>query len=191
MKRRFDECLTLIESKKVRDFVVNALAFAPKEFWSAPNSDGGKDNVEGGIIIHSLKVVRLIINFCDFFGISEQLTRDKLIAAGVLHDVQRNGIPWGANAHPEHGHIAAQWLLLLRSFEASSLEDLYFNTDKDLIDIIELVENHMGPRNKPYPTLALRKVKGGVENEKGYLVDEKAIWHLIVQMADYLASIGI
>jgi hypothetical protein len=179
-KKDFDDCLNLIKSEKIRKFVEKALEMAPKEFWIAPCSSSGKyhppeDQVKGGTIIHSRKAIQVALSLFNFFDITDQLTKDQIIAACILHDIQKNGIPWSDKTNYEHGPIAAKWLV------SEVMENKF---DGDLLEIADLVENHMGKWNQPQPTPALHI------NPKTHhqLIGRKTIKHLIVQLADYWAS---
>ncbi len=182
-KKDFDNYLKKIESKKIRDFVEKALKAAPKEFYTAPASYGGhhasEEQREGGLVVHTLKVIRVASSFFEFFDIENQLAKDKIIAACIIHDIQKGGIPWGKRTHPEHGAIAAQWLIKIAAIESEPEKEDLIHVDVDLLDIIELVREHMGIWNSPLRTPALIV---------GQPVVEKSIWHLIIQMADYWAS---
>lgn len=178
MRKDFNDCVELFETEKIKEFVKTALKQAPKKFWKDPCSRTGKhhppeDQVEGGIVVHSRKAVRVAIDLFRFYNINDRLTQEKIIAACILHDINKNGNPWGPSTDYEHGHIAGDEL---RDIKVSGE---LANSDKDLVDIIELVENHMGIWNKPNPTPALII---------GKKVTEKDIWHNIMQLSDYWGS---
>ena len=180
----FEDFLELIKSKKIRDFLEKAFDNAPPEFYTAPASSTGKnhppeDNVKGGLVIHTKKVIRVANALCHFFGIEEQLLKDKIFAGCILHDVCKNGNPWCERTDPEHGFIAARWLAKIAAIESNPEIEDFIHIDKDLMDIIDLVRNHMGIYNKLEPTLALKI---------GEIITEKDICHLIVQLSDYIAS---
>lgn len=179
MKRDFGDCLEMIKTEKIKKFVKKALAQAPKEFWTAPCSSSGKyhppeDQVKGGIIVHTRKGIQVILWLCRFFNITDQLVKDKLVGGFTLHDIKKNGIPWGEKTDYEHGLIAYRWLK-----QIAAVEYPLIHIDKDLMDIIELVKDHMGIWSKPEPTPALKI---------GQEITEKSIWHTIIQIADYWAS---
>ncbi|MBI4836782.1 MAG: hypothetical protein HY813_00025 [Candidatus Portnoybacteria bacterium] len=172
MRKDLDGCFRLIQSEDVRNFVKKALAAAPPEFWTASASSSGKyhppeDRVEGGIIVHTRKAVRVALDLFRFFAVQHELTKDMIIAAIILHDIQKNGIPWGLQTSYEHGRIACEWLMQ------------FAGSNPALIVICLLVRDHMGVWSQPGATPALKC--GGV-------VDHLAIAHLVVQMADYWAS---
>lgn len=187
MRKDFEDCLELIESPLIRGFVRTALFRAPKEFWTAPCSSSGKyhppeDQVEGGIIVHTRKAIQVALSFFRFFEIKDQLVKDKIIAACILHDICKNGIPWGERTDYKHGLIAFDWLTSIFDVKAPPnyarpIKPIVIN--RDIVDIAELVRDHMGIWSKPEPTPAL---KAGKE------ITEKTIWHTIIQIADYWAS---
>ncbi|MBU4348340.1 HD domain-containing protein [Patescibacteria group bacterium] len=176
MKKHFNDCIELIQSLKIRNFVKKALKKAPKKFWIAPSSSSNKyhppeDQSEGGVVIHSRKAVQVAISLCPFFSVSDQITKDKVIAACILHDTHKNGNPWGERTNYEHGKIAAEKFALIES-----------TNDTDIRDILDLIKDHMGLMNKPNPTPALK-----MQKEISH-TDQKTTMLLIVQLADYWAS---
>jgi hypothetical protein len=103
-----------IDNPVIRDFVKNALDHAPQEFWKAQSSGSGKyhppeDQGVGGLIRHLVKCVYTSEELGNFFNIS-YTDRDIVLAGTLLHDIQKNGIPWGEMTHYEHGKIASDWL---------------------------------------------------------------------------------
>ena len=183
MKKDLDDYLKLIKSKKIRDFVEKALKAAPKEFYTAPAGYHGhraqEEQREGGLVVHTLKGLRVILALFDFFVIENQLVKDKIIAGYLLRDIKQGGDPWINYTDPEHGFIAAQWLTKIAAIESEPEKEDLIHVDVDLLDIIELVREHMGVWNSPLRTPALIITQP---------VTEKSIWHLIVQIADYWVS---
>ena len=183
-KESFKDYLEKIESKKIRDFVKKSLSQAPKEFYTAPASSTGEHHAleeqgEGGLVVHTLKGLRVVSSLFDFFVIENQLAKDKIIAGYLLHDIKKGGDPWINHTDPEHGFIAASWLIKIAAIEPEPEKEDFVHVDRDLMDIIELVREHMGIFNSPLRTPALIITQP---------VTEKSIWHLIVQIADYWAS---
>jgi len=175
-RKNFDDCLELVRDKEIREFTRKALQEADPKFWTAPCSSSGKyhppeDQVEGGVIIHSRKAVRVVIDLFSFFDIQDQLAKDKIIAAVILHDICKYGMPWGERTDYTHGHIAAKWL---QQFIPENKE-----ATVNIKEVIDLIANHMGIWNKPEPTPAITK---------GSVCGQKEIMHLIIQLADYWAS---
>lgn len=54
------------------------------DFYTAPASARGHGAFEGGLLIHSLNVYKLLANFNKHIGIKQE---DSLIIAGLLHDL--------------------------------------------------------------------------------------------------------
>jgi len=184
MKKDFGDCSEMIKTEKIRKFVKKVLAKAPKEFWTAPCSGSGKyhppeNQVEGGIIVHTRKVVQVALSLFRFFEIKNQLAKDKIIAACILHDIKKYGEPWGERTDYEHGLIAYRWLIQFAALESDPSKEDLVHVVPDIIDILELIRDHMGIWSKPEPTPALKV---------GQKVTEKSIWHRIVQLADYWAA---
>lgn len=184
MKTNFEDCILLIESEKIKNFVKKALEKAPPEFWKAPCSSTGKyhppeDQIEGGIIVHSRKAVRVALELFNFFEVKDKLTQDKIIAALILHDIQKNGRPWGKNTNREHGMIAYCWLLKIAAVELNPEKEDIIHIDSDLFEICFLVKNHMGIWSQPLPSPAI---------QNGEVATAYSIWNLIIQLADYWAS---
>lgn len=201
MKNYFDDCLELIKSPKIRVFTKEVLKAAPKEFWTAPASSSKKhhpaesnvdgDNLNpGGLVIHTRKMIQEAIFLFEFFGVKDQLIKDKILSACHLHDSCKSGCAWGKDTISNHGPIAADWLedvILItlclnpspRIAKIWNQEGIEPQFDQDLKDIIELIRNHMGIWNSPIPTPALTV---------GKKLKEKDVWHLIVQLADYESS---
>ena len=176
MKKDFSDCLKLIENKEIRRFARKALRKADPKFWTAPCSSSGKyhppeDQVEGGVIVHSRKAVQVVIELFKFFDIQNQLTKDKLITATILHDICKSGMPWGERTDYTHGHIAAKWL---QQFIPENKKAAV-----NIKEIVDLIANHMAIWNQPESTPAITR---------GNICGLKEITHLIVQLADYWAS---
>ena len=174
MRKDFDDCLKLIKDKEIRKFVRKALRKADPKFWTEPCSSSGKyhppeNQVRGGVVVHSRKAVQVDVALFRFFGIQDQLVKDKVIGATILHDVCKYGMPWGERTDYTHGHIAAKWLRQFMPKEAAT----------NIEDVLDLIANHMAIWNQPEPTPAVTK-----DNICG----QKEIMHLIVQLADYWAS---
>lgn len=184
MRKNLNDCLELIQSPKIKSFTEKALSGADPGFWKDPCSGSGKyhppeNQVKGGIIVHIRKGIQIIISLFRIFNITDQLAKDKMISAFIVHDICKNGIPWGKSTHSQHGLIVAQLLADLAAIERQPEKEDILHIDPDLADIIELARNHMGIWTKPEPTPAL---------EIGQTISEKSIWHLIIQLADYWAT---
>ncbi len=191
MKHNLESCIAIIQDPNIQDFVRILLETAPPEFYTDPCSGTGKyhppeDQQVGGILIHTKKAVQVALSLMRFYGLGPDrkeywLLRDQIIAAVILHDLYKNGIPWGESTHPEHGDIAAKELEKLARRTILSIRCTDF--------IADLVRYHMGQWAKPDPKMAIviANVPGIVSNLK---IDSEPILiaHLIVQTADFWAS---
>jgi hypothetical protein len=180
----FGDVLDLIKSDKIREFVRKALFKADEEFYTAPASSSGKhhppkNNLKGGLVVHTLETLQIAKSLCGCYGIENQLLKDKIFAASILHDIKKGGEFWGDKTHPEHGPIGAFWLSKIAAIESELEEEDFFHVDRDLHDVILLVLKHMGAWNKPAPTPALKI---------GKVITVETLCHLIIQTADYISS---
>lgn len=127
-----------IKTDEVADFVLEAFAHSDPQFWETPSSSSGKyhspeNQGSGGLVRHTVKAVAVVIDFADRARFTD-IERDAAIAATLLHDIKKNGDPWGDKTDPRHGLIASEWL---RQFY---LED---ETLKEMI--LSAVRYHMAP----------------------------------------------
>lgn len=119
----------------------------PYQFFTAPSSTSGKHpywhNVPGGLVRHLTECcisADRLISMCGFVE-EDDLTvnvfaRDIVLAATVITDTQKNGIPWGGSSVISHGEIAANvWRDVAEACKISA----------DIIDqIAEAVHFHYG-----------------------------------------------
>ena len=152
-------------------FVQKALLKAQPEFWRAPSSSSGKyhpaDEINyGGLLVHSIRVTLVGIMLSDYFGFQRP---DRVMAALLIHDIQKGGIPWKHTSQPgdapdsgyvaDHGPVAAEWL---KGFKDEC--------GPDCDAIIDDVGAHMAQWNKPQPA------------------PPQTLEEQIVSYADYLAA---
>lgn len=138
MNHDFDLEIQKINSDDIRRFVKKSLSKADPMFWEVPSSSTGKyhpqeDQGKGGLIRHIKKSVVVVEQFARRSQFSER-ELDMAIAAMLLHDICKNGIPWEENTDYTHGLIASKWL------EQFGLED---RTAKEMI--LNAVRYHMAP----------------------------------------------
>lgn len=176
MRTDFEDCLELITDEKINKFVKKALKHANKGFWTCACSASNKyhppeNQVDGGLIIHSRKMVQIAVSLFRFFRVKNEVTKSKIIAAVILHDICKRGIDWKVRFARDHGPKAAEWLYGLCTAEEKGSKDIKF--------VISLVRDHMAVWNYPEPTPALKK------NE---ILKNSNIAHLIVQLSDYWSS---
>jgi hypothetical protein len=108
-----------IENSKIRRAVKHYFyTKVPIQFFSAPSSQSGNfhpswHNVKGGLVRHltesAIGADRLlsVFNFVDDSHKVLSSARDIVLAATVITDTQKNGIPWGERTLKNHGEIAA------------------------------------------------------------------------------------
>ena len=104
----------LIDDNAIADFVRQAFSAADPQFFTSAMSSSGKyhpteDNGRGGCARHCLKVGRIAHDLSSFYEITKQ-ERDIVTAAGLLHDICKNGNPWTDKTQYEHGLIAYDYL---------------------------------------------------------------------------------
>jgi len=115
----FEYEVNLIYKPEIKEFVKKALDAAPPQFWTMPASKTGKyhgedNNRTGGLVHHTKKLVyalRVFIRAMQLEGM-----RDELIAAGILHDIVKDGsrvVRYGAGGNAnwkDHGVCVAQFV---------------------------------------------------------------------------------
>jgi putative nucleotidyltransferase with HDIG domain len=114
MKQALYTQLKEIQDNEIRNFVKEVLDHAPEGFWHTPCSGTGKyhppeNQGDAGLIRHLLKCVVTAKDLCRYFGLNQEDT-DIVLAATILHDIKKNGEPWGESTDMEHGLIGAKFL---------------------------------------------------------------------------------
>lgn len=114
IKQRLYDQAKRIKDDDIRKFTTTALDNAPKAFWIIPASSSGKyhppeDQGEGGLVRHLIKSGEISLELAKFYNLSEKDT-DIVFAASIIHDIQKNGIPWTEHTDYTHGLIAYNWL---------------------------------------------------------------------------------
>lgn len=166
MKDRLSKEVGRILNKDIKIFVLKALKEADEKFWKVPASSSGRfhpieDLNDAGLIRHLVKATRIAYHLSVFFSLSET-DRDIVLAATILHDIQKNGIPWESGTDGRHAFIAYEWL---NKFDLKA---------EYKIKILSCVRYHMGKWSQP-------------ENE-AERASKPELMELIVQMSDYIAS---
>jgi len=138
----------LIKSNSVKNLVWNCFEVVPEYFWKIPSSSTGhyhpKDEfVEGGLVIHTKRTVRVAVHICDALSIIG-LERDCVIAAALMHDVCKNGISED-KGHTVDGH-GYLWMELARSRMTKDK----FISNHVYRTISRLILYHMGKFDMPY-----------------------------------------
>jgi len=193
MLELLSEEIKLIESRSVRQFTEKALKAADENFWKVPCSSSGRfhppeDNGEQGLVRHVKKAVYVGTQYARREKF-EGYEHDAMVSAIILHDIKKNGEPWGKDTDYRHGIIAANYL---GNF---SLRD---NTLKKIIT--DAVRYHMAPWNTTIDNERLYKMLAKNKDviftaEEMYLEVEERLRgksptrvEAAVQNADYWAS---
>ena len=131
--------LAAIKDRAIRSFVAACLMVAPRYiFWDAPSSSSGKyhpaDELTGnGCVIHTKRVVKMIL----------MLGGDDIaVAAGIIHDLVKQGWIKSGHSVDEHPELAVQ---LINKVHDSRRGLISRNT---MGAIRSAVGFHMGPWRK-------------------------------------------
>lgn len=166
----FEKTLALINDEEIKSWVKKVLKTFPEHFWTQPAATTGKYhpacvNVKSGLLIHTKRVVWFAIRFMSAFNIVMIRTRDKIIAACILHDGWKGGKGYtDYKTYEDHPILVEHYYR--KAFPNEKLEVWQQ-------DIFELIKHHMafwGPKS----------VKKAIE--------EYTSLELIVYLADYFAS---
>jgi 23S rRNA maturation-related 3'-5' exoribonuclease YhaM len=140
--------IKLIENMGIKKMVWKCLENAPSYFWGIPSSSTGKyhpkdENVNGGLVIHTKRAVKMANYLCECLGI-KNIERDCVLAACIMHDLCKQGFP-DNKEHTVDGH-GFVWTELARSvFTKNEIKD---NQNFSLIS--RLILMHMGKYDLPY-----------------------------------------
>ena len=113
-RAELDNYIGKINDADVKSFTINALSDAPYQFWIDPCSGTGKyhpseDQGVTGIVRHVIKAAEIAIELARPFCLDDE-EKDYAASAAILHDIQKNGMPWGEWTDYRHGLMAAKWL---------------------------------------------------------------------------------
>lgn len=169
--------LEWIQDEKVNAFATAAVNALPEYFYSVPASSTGKYHPayatgEGGLVRHTKAAVMFAH---ELLGLEfwqqefDPLTRDEILAALILHDGIKHGIPKGNFTSDDHPLVVVNYLK--GKPEITSL------VDKQVFDdICGMIASHMGQWNT------------GWNGEGEILPKPKTAAQKFVHMCDYLAS---
>ena len=182
-KQMLEQATAMINDPALKALVAQGLKTAPELFYTAPSSSSGKyhpaDEInDGGLVLHTARVVTMAQHLADFYGVSKQ-ERDILTAGLILHDTRKGGDEsWKTlkDYAPDHGDVAARAIADLKGADSAKGKE-----------VIRLAANHMAqwtqitdPEAKPSPD---GRVKSKSEPRPPSDKLEQ-----IVSYADYLAS---
>lgn len=126
----FNDELSKIQNKALREAVREELSYAPAWFWYAPSSSTGKyhpdyANGDGGLCRHIKCVCYLVVEYARCL---KQLNADVLISAALLHDLYKFGggseiedTQCSRRQYRAHGAIAGDvlWGRLVKKYDKS------------------------------------------------------------------------
>lgn len=166
MKQFLYSKLVEIKDDEIRTFVKEVLDNAPIGFWEIACSGTGKyhppeNQGKFGLIRHLLKCVEIAKDLCRYFGLSQEEI-DIVLASTILHDIKKNGEPWGISTDMEHGLIGARFLDKFKLREQAKTE------------IKNCVRYHLGRFTKTFNDVE----RASNPNKK----------ELIIQMTDFFCS---
>lgn len=157
---------SLINNKAIRDFVEYMMdKEVPDYFKHVPASSSGRYHPpyalgDGGLVRHTIAAVKILVHITSLEYLHiDSLTRDKMIAATILHDAYKQGRK-GETRHTVKDHAKVSHDEIIKCASENDLE-----TVGD--QIAKLVLSHMGEwsNNKPGNRIAF-----------------------LVHLSDYLAS---
>jgi len=175
-----------IEISSIREFTERALLNADPNFWIVPSSSTKKhhppeDNIYSGLVNGHIKKGVIVVEEYGRRAGFDQLEKAMAISAFLLHDINKNGVPWGKHTNRTHGFISSNWLkqFVCRNEMAKEI-------------IVDAVRFHMAPwcyvvnpfENRKYSGEEMRK---NLEELQRALVSPGRI-ELAVREADYWSS---
>ena len=166
MRKFFYEQVNRIQDKSIQKFIYAALDDAPYQFFIAPSSSSGKyhpleNQGRSGLLRHSIKCAEVSLELANFYNL-ELIDKDIVFAASLIHDIQKNGMPWGFNTDYTHGKIAYDWL------------GKFSNLSKHSFEVRQCIKYHMG-----------RWIQPKEELERALQPTPR---ELVVQLSDYVSS---
>jgi len=183
-KELINKKIEKIQNVYIKGFTQIAFNKADPAFWICPCSSSGrfhppKDNGEGGLVRHLIKAVAVTEELARRENFTQYET-DLAISATLLHDIKKNGEPWGDKTDYSHGIIGAKYL------EQFDLPD---HTGKQII--LDAVRYHMAPWNTICSVYGCElsseeqkeEIKEKLRGSRPHSIIEKC-----VQDADYWAS---
>ena len=168
-----------IENDDIKEFAETVIECVPNYWFVVPASSSGKYHSkmclgEGGLVRHTLALVRILNHIFDVKCMAEKWTsreRDLMRVAGMFHDAFKSGSQsdFEKNKYTKHEHpiIAAN---MIRRYSDTNI------IPKEEVDIIaKTIETHMGQWvSSPYSDIVLGEPKNKYQK--------------LLHLADYLAS---
>jgi len=145
----FFKLVDSIETPEIKKFVYEGFNMISEDFWMVPTSSSGKYHppesnlTPMGLMVHCVKACTIAKGLFGFFGVTEQIEKDIVIGAILLHDSYKGGWTddWDAMI-PEHGYIAVSYLAELE------LEPEYIKRK-----LLSAVRVHMSRWSRPFASV--------------------------------------
>jgi hypothetical protein len=151
--------INMIKCPDIQRFTRNILGKALPYFWSVGSSSTGKyhpeqSNGEGGLVRHTMATAYFAKEFSACFGLAGR-DADLAVAAAILHDICKYGIPGGKHTTNIHDKESADYVMALGKAYIATPEAGTF-TAADLVEICKGIAFHMGTwtkheRKKEFP----------------------------------------
>jgi cardiolipin synthase len=182
-KQMLEQATAMIGDPALRALVQQGLKTAPEMFYTAPSSSSGKyhpaDEInEGGLVLHTARVVAMAQHLADFYEVSKQ-ERDILTAGLILHDTRKGGDDnWKTlkDYAPDHGDVAARAIADLKGAGTAKAKE-----------VIRLAANHMAQWTQVVDPNAKPSPDGKIKSTRDPRPPADKL-EQIVSYADYLAS---
>jgi putative nucleotidyltransferase with HDIG domain len=139
-KRLYYQEINKIQDKDILNFTIYAANNAAPEFYQVPCSSSGRfhpveDNGKQGLLRHLIKASTVAEQFARR-SMFNQYEIDMARSATLLHDICKNGHPWGKYTDYRHGIIAVEFLKVFP-----------LNNDTTRKIITDAIRYHMTPWN--------------------------------------------
>lgn len=172
----FEKELSMIKNEEVRNLVIETLKQVKDEFYHAPASSTGKYHPEyalgdGGLYRHTEAAVKIAYDLLGlewYQNLFDEITKDYIIAALILHDTCKSGTEW-RDKYTQHTH-PLQAAALVKSVRPC----------KDSEEIGRLISSHMGQWNEPG--------RWNRPDDRDILPKPEKDDEFFVHLCDYLAS---
>lgn len=177
----FEEELQMIKNEEVRNSVIEVLKRVNDQFYHAAASSTGKYHPEyalgdGGLYRHTraaVKIANELLSLEWYKNLFDELTRDYIIAALILHDTCKSGKDWDS-----------QYTMHTHPMQAGDLVEDVLRGDaedyEDATEISRLIRSHMGQWREPS--------RWNKYNDRTILPKPETNDEFFVHLCDYLAS---
>ena len=138
----FHGLIEMIEDEQLRS-LVNACLEASPGFWTAPSAIRFHGAYRGGLLEHTLHVMRFCLHAADVYG--ERVDRDLLIAAAALHDIGKSDAYDGPETRQPVederlvGHIVRGAMLVERT-----ATEMDYEGSAPIADLLHAIISHHG-----------------------------------------------